>query len=227
MKRSEINVIMQEANEFLHQMKFNLPPFAYWDLDEWYEKGDEVYDIIQLSLGWDITDFESYDFSNVGLFLFTLRNGVPGNLMGCVGKVYCEKILIVGENQLTPLHFHWKKTEDIINQGGGKLTLQLYNVDRNENLIQTDVKICVDGSKRFKKAGHHLELNPGESVTLPPYCYHNIWGVDDRVLVGEVSTVNDDQNDNRFYEKRGRFPDIEEDEPPLCLLVSDYEKISQ
>jgi D-lyxose ketol-isomerase len=42
------------------------------------------------------------------------------------------------------------------------------------------------------------------------------------VLVGEVSAVNDDQEDNRFHKPLGRFPDIEEDEPPLYLLVNDY-----
>jgi hypothetical protein len=42
------------------------------------------------------------------------------------------------------------------------------------------------------------------------------------VLVGEVSAVNDDKEDNRFHKPLGRFPDIEEDEPPLYLLVNDY-----
>ena len=32
------------------------------------------------------------------------------------------------------------------------------------------------------------------------------------VLIGEVSMVNDDANDNRFYDKSGRFPEITEDE---------------
>jgi len=37
-----------------------------------------------------------------------------------------------------------------------------------------------------------------------------------------VSKVNDDANDNRFLEPAGRFPEIDEDEAPLYLLVSDY-----
>ena len=41
-------------------------------------------------------------------------------------------------------------------------------------------------------------------------------------LIGEVSMVNDDTNDNRFYEPQGRFPTIEEDEPPLYLLCHEY-----
>ena len=43
-------------------------------------------------------------------------------------------------------------------------------------------------------------------------------------MVGEVSAVNDDHKDNRFHEDVGRFPEIAEDEPPVHLLVSDYEK---
>ena len=42
------------------------------------------------------------------------------------------------------------------------------------------------------------------------------------VLIGEVSTVNDDNTDNIFREPIGRFSDIEEDEAPRHLLVSDY-----
>jgi len=37
-----------------------------------------------------------------------------------------------------------------------------------------------------------------------------------------VSTVNDDLSDNIFEMPIGRFAEIEEDEPPLHLLVSDY-----
>ena len=48
-----------------------------------------------------------------------------------------------------------------------------------------------------------------------------------KVLVGEVSKVNDDVNDNRFLKPTGRFPEIEEDEPPLHLLVGDYAKYYQ
>lgn len=42
------------------------------------------------------------------------------------------------------------------------------------------------------------------------------------VLVGEVSTVNDDETDNIFREPIGRFAEVEEDEAPTHLLVSDY-----
>jgi hypothetical protein len=45
------------------------------------------------------------------------------------------------------------------------------------------------------------------------------------VLAGEVSSINDDDGDNRFHEDLGRFPMIEEDELPLRLLVGDYKTL--
>lgn len=222
MTRSEINAIIREADAFITQQGFYLPPFAYWTPEEWRSKGREVREIFDNGLGWDITDFGLGDYENSGLFLFTVRNGSPEALKTGQGKVYAEKIMIVGVDQITPMHFHWNKSEDIINRGGGTLVIQLYNADKNEQLAETDVNVSMDGVRRTVKAGDTVELNPGESITLPPYLYHKFWGADTRVLVGEVSTVNDDTADNRFYEQVGRFPDIEEDEAPLYLLVNDY-----
>jgi D-lyxose ketol-isomerase len=56
--------------------------------------------------------------------------------------------------------------------------------------------------------------------------YHKFRAVEGTgtVLVGEVSRVNDDYVDNRFYEPAGRFAEIEEDEPPIFLLYDDYAK---
>ena len=49
------------------------------------------------------------------------------------------------------------------------------------------------------------------------------WAEKADVLIGEVSTVNDDLTDNIFRDKIGRFSEIEEDEAPMHLLVSDYD----
>ena len=61
-------------------------------------------------------------------------------------------------------------------------------------------------------------------MTLMPGVWHAFWGEKGDVLVGEVSTVNDDLTDNIFRDPIGRFAEIEEDEEPLYLLVSDYDK---
>jgi len=222
MKRSEINDIIRQSDAFLRAHQFHLPPFAYWSPDTWRTKGPEVEHIVARGLGWDMTDFGSGDYSRIGLSNFTLRNGALDNLNRGRGELYCEKILIVGVGQVTPLHFHWTKTEDIINRGGGKLAIKLYNATEDEQLAENDVIVYTDGIRRQVPAGGILTLDVGESITLVPYCYHAFWAEGEPVLAGEVSLVNDDQRDNRFYEAPGRFPEIEEDEPPLYLMVTDY-----
>jgi D-lyxose ketol-isomerase len=224
MKRSEINQIIRAAGRFIGEHGFHLPPFAYWTPADWQSKGPEVREIVDKRLGWDITDFGQGDYRRLGLFLFTIRNGDLANLQTGKGKLYAEKLLIVDVDQITPFHFHWLKTEDIINRGGGKLMVQVYNATAEEGLADTPVTVSTDGVVRTLPAGGIVVLAPGESITLTPYCYHKFWGAEARVLVGEVSTVNDDSADNRFLDPVGRFPAIEEDEPPLYPLVGDYER---
>ncbi len=221
MKRSEINEILKNAKTFLADHKFMLPPWAYWGLTDWQKAQKENYrEIIDNMLGWDITDFGSGDFYKRGLFLFTLRNGK----LNVDKKPYAEKIMIVEENQETPMHFHWYKMEDIINRGGGNLVIELYNSTPDEGFADTPVNFKTDGVERVVQPGGSVILSPGESICLEQGVYHRFYGEPGkgRVLVGEVSTVNDDTADNRFYETVGRFPSIVEDEEPLHLLVSDY-----
>lgn len=224
MKRSEINTIMRESQSFLNDMNFLLPRFATWRPEEWKQKGPECGEIIEQQLGWDITDFGGSDFENLGLFLFTIRNGTLAELEKENGKIYAEKILITRENQVTPIHFHYQKMEDIINRGGGDLVIQLWNSTADEELADTEVTVSIDGVRTSVEASGTIVLEPGDSVCLPQRLYHKFWGQAGKgtVLVGEVSRVNDDHVDNHFYEPMGRFPDIEEDEPPRYLLYNDY-----
>ena len=69
-----------------------------------------------------------------------------------------------------------------------------------------------------------MVLQPGESITLEPYVYHKFYGAlgEGTVVVGEVSAVNDDTAANRFLDAKGRFPRIDEDEPPVHLLCNEY-----
>jgi D-lyxose ketol-isomerase len=227
MKRSEINAIMQNADAFIQSRGFYLPPFAYWTPDTWKKKGAEASEIVDNKLGWDITDFGSGSFNARGLFLFTIRNGNSQDWQALKGKLYAEKIMVVEDGQVTPMHFHWNKMEDIINRGGGDLLIQLYQATPEEQLDEKKaVSVSVDGERRTLEPGGTVRLAPGESISLEPRCYHTFWG-QGRVLVGEVSMVNDDQRDNRFYEPVGRFPDIEEDVPPLYLLCNDYVRYYQ
>lgn len=205
-------------------MKFGLPPWAYWSSADWKEQKEQCAEIFSNQLGWDLTDFGSGNFSAAGLLLFTLRNGNPEKGK----KSYAEKIMVVEENQITPMHFHWSKMEDIINRGGGELMIQLYASTKEEELSKEDFEVSIDGIVSTCAPGEIVVLRPGESITLTPGLYHSFYGRPGKgkVMVGEVSAVNDDHLDNRFYEKMGRFPEIEEDETMVNLLVGDYSYIN-
>jgi D-lyxose ketol-isomerase len=222
MKRSEINQIMRDTVSFLSEMNFKLPPFAFWHPDEWRTKGREFDEIRDNLLGWDITDFGSGDFSKVGLLMFTIRNGNLAEKKYI--KPYAEKLLIVEEGQITPYHFHWNKMEDIINRGGGNLLVKVYNSTREGEFADTPLQVSMDGRSYEVAAGTILRVTPGESISLPGGQYHQFWGEagTGKILLGEVSKVNDDRKDNRFHDEVGRFPKIEEDEEPLYLLCTEY-----
>ena len=199
MKRSEVNAIMRDADAFIRQHGFYLPPFAYWTPSDWASKGEEVGEIVENQLGWDITDFGQGDYRKRGLFLFTIRNGNPENLKKMRGKIYAEKVMVVDVDQVTPMHFHWRKMEDIINRGGGNLAIELYKSDNDEKLSDRPLTIKIDGIARTVRAGGTVVLTPGESICLEQGIYHRFYGEKGKgkVFVGEVSSVNDDATDNR------------------------------
>jgi D-lyxose ketol-isomerase len=223
MKRSAINNIMREADDFIRSFGFLLPPFAYLTPDEFAARRDQLDGIVNARLGWDITDYGQGRFDELGLFLFTLRNGNAADLASGRGRLYAEKIMISRRDQVSPMHRHVIKAEDIINRGGAELAIELFGSDPDGNIDEnTDVTVLSDGILHHCPAGGVIDLQPGESVTLMPGVWHKFWAEGGDVLIGEVSTVNDDLTDNVFREDIGRFSEIEEDEAPLHLLVSDY-----
>ena len=183
----------------------------------------EIDGIVDARLGWDITDYGQGRFDTLGLFLFTVRNGSEADLRRGGGMCYAEKIMISRHDQVSPMHRHIVKAEDIINRGGATLALRLYESDAEGHVdYDAEVTVATDGVVRRQGPGEVLLLDPGESVTLMPGNWHEFWGEGGDVLIGEVSTVNNDLTDNIFAEPIGRFAEIEEDEDPLHLLVSDY-----
>lgn len=221
MKRSEINKEIKKAKELFNSIQFKLPEFASWSSDDWTQKGSEVDEIVENALGWDVTDYGLGDFNKTGLLLFTIRNG-NYKMRDKYPKGYAEKIMVLKEGQLCPMHFHWNKREDIINRGGGVLSLTLFKADSDEQLGSESFETSIDGIRHTFAPGSVVRLNPGQSICLEPYIYHSFTAEGADVIVGEVSDVNDDENDNRFHEPMGRFPEIEEDEKPLHLLCNEY-----
>jgi D-lyxose ketol-isomerase len=223
MKRSTINQIMADAAEMIRSYGFQLPPFAFWTPEEFQARRDAAQALITARCGWDITDYGAGRFDEMGLFLFTLRNGRLADLQRGGGMCYAEKLLISRQDQLSPMHTHVIKAEDIINRGGATLVVELYGSDDAGQFAEDrgGLVMC-DGVARTFGPGEKLRLAPGESVTLMPGDWHAFWGEGGDVLIGEVSTVNDDETDNVFREPIGRFANIEEDVAPTHLLVSDY-----
>lgn len=224
MKRSEINRAIARAEEDFTRVGYTLPAFAAWTEDDWQAKGMAARELIGAGMGWDVTDFGGGDFARKGLLLFTVRNGVLGG--GTGNRPYAEKIMIARQDQLTPMHRHASKTEDIINRAaltkGATLAVKLFESDETGALSHNKrVTAYLDGIAREVDAGTIVELAPGESITLFPGTFHAFWGQGGDVVVGEVSTVNDDNTDNFFAEPLARFADIEEDEAIYRPLTTD------
>ena len=220
MKRSEINQKIRWAEDVLERYRFPLPRFARWGMDEWRKMRASAAEIFVTGLGWDITDFGSGDFDKIGAVLFTVRNGVhdrPG-----VGSPYAEKLILLRDGQRLPCHYHAVKTEDIINRGGAALWMRLFNRLPDGGVdTKTDVTVFSDGIRMTVGAGEKFCVSPGDSVRLTPYTYHIFGAEGGDLVVGEVSSVNDDHTDNYFSEPTARFPDVEEDEEILHPLIGD------
>lgn len=225
MKRSEINKVIRDMEKLLSECHFYLPEFASWSPDKWKNVKSDAQEIIDNRLGWDITDYGTGRFMEYGFSLFTIRNGnvkAPDKYP----KPYAEKVLMLYPGQFAPTHYHWNKMEDIINRGGNDIYITVWNGSEDNQKLDTDVTVSCDGIKKTVKAGGKILLHPGESITITPYLYHNFITNTSGgpVLLGEVSMCNDDENDNNFFDKIGRFPEIDEDEKPYRLLCFEYPK---
>jgi D-lyxose ketol-isomerase len=223
MKRSRINQVIKDMEALIKEHRFELPPFAKWTPEEWDQKGHEADEIRDNKLGWDITDYGLNRFDEVGFALLTIRNGNL-KMADKYKKTYAEKLLMLYEGQTSPLHYHWNKMEDIINRGGNDVYITVYNGTKDNRKLDTDVTIHCDGVATTVPAGTRVLLKPGQSITITQYLYHDfiVPKTGGAVLLGEVSACNDDENDNNFYEKMGRFPKIEEDEKPYRYLCTEY-----
>ena len=225
MKRSEINALITWAKDFLAQSNVRLPQLAYWSPSDLKSRASQLDAVRQLELGWDITDFGSGNFNQIGAVLYTVRNGLVDD--PSVGVPYCEKYIVMKDGQHLPNHYHVFKSEDIINRAGGDLFVQLWNADKTTGkMLDTDVHVRMDGIEHIVRPGEEIIVRKGESISLTPYIAHVLGPkpCTGDCIIGEVSKVNDDHTDNFFLDPIARFADIEEDEAPLHLLCNEYAK---
>lgn len=225
MKRSRINELIDEAINFFDSSKLALPKWSKWSCEDWKKHiSKDTIEIRTHGMGWNVTDFGSGNFESHGLLLFILRNGRLIDGAPADTKTYAEKAMMVRSGQVTPWHFHWMKTEDLINRGGGSLEVELAWISSDEKSLDSkEVEVQVDGITRRVPSGGKIVLDPGESVTLPPRLCHQFRGGENCrcVCVGEVSSLNDDGSDNCF--PFGIAPmKIEEDVIPKYWLCSEY-----
>ncbi len=159
---------------------------------------------------WDITDFGLGDWRRYGLVLVNLAEEPE----------YCEKLMYAQKGMTTPAHAHAKKKEDIICRWG-KLAVQVWAGEPAASLGKP-LRIPVNQEAQVVTSGTIIELEAGSRVTLVPGVYHEFSPVSEECIIGEVSTANDDLHDNFFVNPRvGRYPGIEEDEPPIWRLISE------
>ncbi len=169
MKRSAINNILGHTRQFFSQHDVHLPPFASFSPAQWQQLDTAAWEeVFDLKLGWDVTAFGGNNFAAQGLTLFTLRNGSAKGMPYV--KCYAEKIMHVRDAQVTPMHFHWRKREDIINRGGGNLIVELWNADSNEQTVDTDVTVVIDGCRQTHVPGSQLRLSPAKVSACRPAC---------------------------------------------------------
>ena len=217
MKRSEINFAINKAKQIMEDYSWTLPIWGYWTKKE-YEENPKIRKYLkEHQMGWDVTDFGKGMFKQQGITLFCIRNGIQGK---SEDKPYAEKLLFMYEGQEIPYHSHKVKLEDIINRGGGDLALEFVEVDNNLQEINNDILVSVDGEEKTIKPHEPLILKRGQSVTVERNIYHKFYAAKGTgmVMAGEVSQVNDDNNDNYFLETVGRFSKIEEDEEAIHPL---------
>jgi len=154
---------------------------------------------------WDVTDFGLGDWRKCGLVLINLADEPE----------YCEKLMYAKKGMSTPAHCHRRKKEDIICRSG-LLTVRVWP---EHSGTPQPVQLKINGEMPEIQAGDNINLGPGERVTLEPLTYHEFEPASEECIIGEVSTANDDVNDNIFVRNDiGRFPQIEEDEPPIAPL---------
>jgi len=159
---------------------------------------------------WDVTDFGLGDWRRHGLVLVNLADEPE----------YCEKLMYARAGMTTPCHCHHRKKEDIVCRAG-ELEVRAWPAPPPQ-CEGRPFDLLVNGASRSVAAGQPFLLRAGERVTLPPRVYHEFTPRTPECILGEVSTANDDRNDNFFLDPNvGRFPQVVEDEPPLFRLLSD------
>ena len=201
MKRSEINQLITEGVVLFRKMGISLPPQAHWNLETWYEHRNLAEEMRKRSIGWDLTDFGSGDFSKIGMFNYTVSNGfIDLTTSKPADQPYSNKVKIVKEGQAYPTYYAGFPT-DLRN----KLT-SLTNQARNNGLGMWQVDINAN-SVRIR---NESDL---EQLAMWPKLYRRLssyfTGGNTRLALFETWLRNEPEKDDELWIiSRGEFGNI-------------------
>ena len=225
MKRSRVNDIIEEGDAFIRSFGYVMPPFAYWSPEELKARRPRRHHRRAARLG----------HHRLRAGRVRRARAVPvhrpqrraDDLTRGKGMLYAEKIMISRKDQLSPMHRHIVKAEDIINRGGGKLVLELF-MSRPDGGIdeEAEVEVPTDGVVRRMPAGGLLKLEPGESVTLDARRLARLLGRGRRRA--DRRGLDRQRRPHRQHlraERSGASPRSRRTRSRMHLLVSDYDRL--
>ncbi len=225
MRRSFIDARIDEMQALCDRHGVKLPAFSRWGDAEFRSNPDAAELIAARGLGWNVVEFHPGAFATKGLTLFTLRMGDWRDLETKRGRLYAEKAIMSLDGQRAPHHYHVVKTEDLVNRGGARFVVELFQVDAAGEPTKNRFRVTKDVAVLELGPGDQVRLEPGESLTLEPHIAHAFWAEGGVALAGEVSLANDDLSDNYFVPPLAPPEPIAEDAPARHVTVRDYRRL--
>jgi D-lyxose ketol-isomerase len=236
MKRSQIDNIISQSISTAANLAVALPKWASWRPAQ-FQFGDEADGVKRQGLGWKVVDFGLGDFSNCGLVVLLLCNALTDSLgepllhseqsgeRNYPATSFSRKFLFVRAGQTEPHHFHRQKArKEVTVLAGGPVCFELAWAQSDKVLSEREVCVQVDGIWHNMQANGSLELQPGETITLPGEMSHIIQILPsntDAILL-ETSTANNDRNDNIFPFVNPVVQPIEEDAIARYQLLDEH-----
>lgn len=236
MKRSEINAAIARAINSARSSKVSLPLWADWTHDRFGENADGIR---RQKLGWKVIDFGKGDFANCGLVLLVVSSPIVDNAgeplrqsLQDGNRIYpvpgfSRKFLFVQRGQVEPNHYHVAKARKDVTVLAGTVRFQLFWANESHEMTAQEVSVQVDGLWQQVEAGGQVVLQPGQTITLPSYLSHVIDASTSEidVILLEVSTANNDNNDNYFPDFTPTASAIEEDEAAVFYLLDEQHSL--
>ncbi len=197
MIRPDIENLIDEALVYFKARSISLlPPNATWDVRQWtdfFQRNPDRLDYFsENGIGWDVSDFGLGDFEKYGGVFYTVHNNTYSSLPS--GFRMAEKWILRNEGQGAPAHYHKIKSEYTTNFGPGNLEVTIGGIFLDGTIDSTSmVSVEVDHLSDNYTPGDKILLKLGSYIFLPAGTIHSFKVYEDRSIVHEVSSANDDR----------------------------------